>query len=233
MISRDESEGKDILLHSNELKLQETYSFLLLVFCMSENVPGEKYSIDFIPNQIKQGITRFAEDALKDRFERKLPRCIARWGKLSAETIQVKPFELLFRQARFLYIDGYFEAVVALCGMTVEALCISIAEDRVPKGKLKNKLTNPKNWVRNKIKPLKKYFKGDYSASLLGGVLDIRKKYVHFHKMRVDQNDVLQCVNKLHLVLIAEYGLIPEGGRFRLSTKEDVEESARHMEITL
>lgn len=201
---------------------------------MSENVPGESYSIDFIPNQIRQGVTRFAEGALKERFERKLPRCIARWGKLYAETIKVKPFELLFRQARFLYIDGYLEAVVALCGMTVEALCISIAEDRIPEGPVKNKLIDPKNWASNKIEPLKKYFKGDYSASFLRDVLGIRRKYMHLHKTHADSNDVLQCVHKLHLVLIAEYGIVPgEGGRFRPSTKKDVEESARHMGIAL
>ena len=205
-----------------------------MVFIMSENVPGESYSIDFIPNQIRQGVTRFAEGALKERFERKLPRCIARWGKLYAETIKVKPFELLFRQARFLYIDGYLEAVVALCGMTVEALCISIAEDRVPAGPIKNKLTDPKNWASNKIEPLKKYFKGDYSASLLCDVLDIRRKYVHLHKTHADPNDVLQCVHKLHLVLMAEYGLVPgKGGQFRSPTKEDVERGAKRMGITL
>ena len=30
MISRDDRDGKDMLLHSNELKQQETYVFLLL-----------------------------------------------------------------------------------------------------------------------------------------------------------------------------------------------------------
>lgn len=41
-------------------------------------------------------------------------------------------------------------------------------------------------------------------------------------------------INKLHLVLLAEYGLLPrEEGRFRHSTKEDVEKRARQMGITL
>lgn len=50
-------------------------------------------------------------------------------------------------QPRFLFMDGYSEAVVALCGMTVEALCISVAEDRVPEGMLKNKLLDSKERV--------------------------------------------------------------------------------------
>lgn len=116
-------------------------------------------------------------------------------------------------QPRFLFIDGYLEAVVALCGMTVEALCISVAEDRVPEGMLKNKLLDPKERVRSKIKRLKKYFKGDYSTSLLGNVLDIRNKYLHLHKIRFGQKDVLECINKLHLVLLAEYVLLPGGRR--------------------
>jgi len=202
---------------------------------MSENgvrVPDEVYFVDFIPNHIKQGITKYAEDSLRARFERELSRCIARWGELSAETVQAKPFERLFREARHLYIDGYLEAVVALCGMAVEGLCISIAEDRVREEALKNKLIDPLEPVRKKIEPLKKYFKGSHSATLLHHILDMRIKYVHLFKMQIDQKDVLECVNKLHLVLLAEYGLIPERGQFRVSTKEDVERRARQMGIT-
>ena len=201
---------------------------------MSESVPSESYFIDFIPDHIKQGITTYAENSLRERFERRLPHCIARWGELPAETIRVRLFELLFRQARHLYIDGYLEAVVALCGMTVEALCISIAEDRVPEGQLKNTLISPKKFVSKKIKPLEKHFRGDYSASLLRDVLGIRRRYLHLHKTRIEKPDVLECLNKLHLVLLAEYGLLPgEGGRFRLPTNDDVEKRARQMGIKL
>jgi len=204
---------------------------------MSENVDsrdvGEAYFVDFIPNHIKQGITKYAEESLRERFERGLSHCIARWGELSAVTIRVKPFELLFRQARHLYVDGCFEAVIALCGMTIEALCISIAQDRVLEKSIKKRLTNPRKYVRSKVKLLKKYFKGDYSASLLNDILDIRRKYLHLHETRIDRKDVIKCVNKLHLVLLAEYSLIPEEGRFRVSTKEDVEKTARKMDIVL
>ena len=196
---------------------------------MSENA----YFVDFVPNLIKQGITEHAEESLRARFERTLPRSIARWGELPAETVRVKPFELLFRQARQLYIDGYFEAVVALCGMTVEALCISLAQERVSGKHLKERLVDPGKWVSGKIRLLKPFFRGEYSSSLLNDVLGIRRKYLHLHETRIETTDVLECVNKLHLVLLAEYGLVPEEGRFRPSTNEDVERRARKMGIIL
>ena len=144
-------------------------------------------------------------------------------------------FQPLFHQARSLYIDGYYEAAVALCGMTVEALCISIAEDRVTDEALKNKLIDPNNEnVRCKINDLRNYFKVIKSASLLHQVLDIRNNYLHLHKTEVIPENVLECINKVHLILLAEYGLIPAGkGKVRFSTKEDVEKRAKNMGIKL
>ena len=193
----------------------------------------KEYFVDFIPNLIKQGHAEYAEEFLQKRFKRKLPHCVARWGELPPVTVRVKIFEQLFRQARDLYIDGYFEAAVALCGMTVEALCISIAEERVPEGSFKDKLTDPEKSARNKIKLLRPYFRVDKSKSLLNQILDIRNHYLHLHEMDIDPKEVLECINKLHLVVLAEYGLIPTRGKFRRSTKEDIVERAKRMGITL
>jgi hypothetical protein len=73
----------------------------------------------------------------------------------------------------------------------------------------------------------------DKSKSLLHQILDIRIQYLHLHKTHIDPIEALECINKLHLVVLAEYGLVPFNGKFRLSTKEDVEERARKMGITL
>jgi hypothetical protein len=193
----------------------------------------EEYFVDFFPNHIKQGITKYAEDYLRKRYEQELTRSIARWGELDAVSVQIKHFETLFRQARSLYVDGYFQAGVALCGMTIEALCISVAEDRVPERPLKNELMNPEKPVRDKINKMKKYFKGDWSAFLLHDVLDKRKEYLHLHKLHIDSKDTLECINRLHLVLLAEYGLVVERGKFRISNNKDIKEKARQMGIIL
>jgi hypothetical protein len=189
--------------------------------------------VDFVPNHIKMGLTT-AEDSLKLSFDRNLTGRVFRWGQLPSESIRIRKFEPLFRQARHLYIDGYYEAAVALCGMTVEALCISIAEDRVTDEALKGKLIDPSNTdIRGKINDLKNYFKVIKSASLLHQVLDIRKDYLHFHKTEVIPENVLECINKVHLIVLAEYGLVPDKGKFHFSTKEDVEERAKKMGIKL
>jgi len=190
--------------------------------------------LDFVPNHVKMGLTTTAENALKMFFDRDLSNRVSRWGKLPSESIQIRRFEPLFRQARSLYIDGYYEAAVALCGMTVEALCISIAEDRVIDTILKGKLVDPNNTdIRGKIEDLKNYLRVVKSAPLLHQILDIRKDYLHLHETQVIPEKVLECINKLHLVVLAEYGLVPDKEKFRFSTKEDVEERAKKMGIKL
>ena len=187
--------------------------------------------IDFIPNHIKLGL-RSAEEKLKSDFNRTISDKINRWGQLSSESIHIKFFGPLFLQARSLYIDGFFEAAIALCGMTVEALCITIAEDRVASVNLKKELVNPSNSnIRRKIEELKKYLRVLKSASFLHQILDIRKTYLHLHKRKIDPESALLCINLLHLVVLAEYGLVPNQDKFRFSTISDVVERAERMGI--
>ena len=189
--------------------------------------------LDSIPYLIKSGITEQAENSLKDRFQKELDQYISRWGQLPSQLVEIKYFEPLSTQARSLYIHGYFVAALALCGMAVEALCISVANERVQNGIIKDKLLNPSYDVRKKIEPLKKYFKVDKTASLLHQVLDIRKDCLHLHK-RVTAKIALECINKLHLAILGEYGLSPDNqGKVRYSTKEDVEETAKKIGIEL
>lgn len=130
-------------------------------------------------------------------------------------------------------MDGYFVAAVALCGMAVEALCISVADEKVPSGVSKNEILDPSENVRNKIGLLEKYFKVDTTASLLHQVLDIRKDYLHLHK-KATPEIALECICRLHLAVLGEYGVIPDSqGKVRYSTKKDVEETARKMGILL
>jgi hypothetical protein len=118
--------------------------------------------------------------------------------------------------------------------MTAESLCITIAEERVKDELLKKQLTDPSMDCRKKIEPLKKYLRIAKSASLLHQVLDIRKEYLHLHKTRVLPEEVLKCINTLHLAVIAEYGLVPaEEGKVRFATKEDIEQLAKKMGIRL
>lgn len=113
--------------------------------------------LDSIPFLIKSGQTNLAKNHLEQQFQAKLTDCITRWGQLPTQLVQIKYFEPLSTQARSLYIDGYFVAALALCGMAVEALCISIANERVQNGTLKNMLMNPSEPVRDKIESLKIY----------------------------------------------------------------------------
>lgn len=191
-------------------------------------------SIDFLPNLVKLGQTKIVKDFLRKRFKNSLPSKIARYGELPYLIIRLGPFNSLIREARDLYVDEYYRAAVALCGMTVEAFCTTIAKERVKDESLKKQLTDPSMECRKKIEPLKKYMRIAKSASLLHRVLDIRKEYLHLHKTRVFPEEVLKCINTLHLAVIAEYGLVPaEEGKVRFATKEDIEQLARKMGIQL
>lgn len=190
--------------------------------------------IDSFPNLVRMGQTKMVEDFLKKKFEDSLPSKISRYGKLPALFIRLGPFYSLIQEARNLYVDEYYRAAVALFGMTVESLCIAIAKERVKDESLKKHLIDPSEKCRKKIESLKKYLRIAKSASLLHRVLDIRKEYLHLHKVRVRPEEVLECINTLHLAVIAEYGLVPaEGGKFRFATKEDIERLARKMGIRL
>lgn len=191
-------------------------------------------SLDTLPSLIRMGMTKTAEDFLRRQFEESLSIKIARYGELPDLFIRLRSFDSLIREARALYVDEYYRAAVALCGMTVEALCIAIAEERVKEEYLKKQMINPSVDCRKKIKPLKKYLRIAKSASLLHQVLDVRKEYLHLHKTRVLSEDALKCINTLHVALIAEYGLVPaDRGKVRFATEEDVEQIARKIGLPL
>jgi len=190
--------------------------------------------IDTLPNLIRMGQTKIVEDFLRKKFEDTLTSKIARYGKLQYLLVKLGPFNSLIQEARSLYVNEFYRAAVALCGMTVEALCIAIAEERVKNESLKKKLTDPSEKCRKKIRLLKNYLKMDKSASLLNRVLNIRKEYIHLHVTRVVPKEVLRCINTLHLAAIAEYELVPaERGKVRFATKKDVEQLARKLGIRL
>lgn len=186
--------------------------------------------IDFLPNWVKLGQTKTVEDFLRKKFDDTLLSKTGRYGKLPNLHVRVKLFYSLIREARNLYVDEYDRGAIALCGMTVEALCIAIAEDRVEDEPLKNELTDPQKNCRKKIKRLKKYFRISKSASWLHEVLDIRRDYLHLRKTQDLSRDVLECIKKLHLAILAEYGLFPVGnGKWRYATKEDIVQFARNL----
>lgn len=189
--------------------------------------------VDYIPNNIELGST-IAENMLKSAFNKSLHEKISRWGQLPVEAIQIRSFGPLFIQARTLYIEGYYEAAIALCGMTVEALCITIAEDRVVTDKLKVELIDPTNSnIRGKIRKLKKYLRVQKSASFFHQILDIQRKYLHIHERKINPENALECINLLHLAILAEYGLVPGIGKYRNAKISDVEERAKKMGIIL
>jgi len=191
-------------------------------------------TIDFLPNLVRLGQAEMVADFLRKKFERNLPFKIARYGKLPYLIVQPGSFNSLIREARMLYIDEYYSAAIALCGMTVEALCTAIAEERVKEKPLKKQTTNPSTDCRKKIRLLDKYLRIPESASLLHQVLDIRNEYLHLHKTQVLPEDVLKCINTLHLAVIAEYGFVPAvGGKVRFATKEDIEQMAKQMGLSL
>jgi hypothetical protein len=179
-------------------------------------------------------MTKTVEDYLRKKFENALISKIARYGRLPYLMVRLGPFNSLIRETRNLYVDEYYRAAVALCGMTAESMCISIAEERVTDESLKSQLTDPSMDCRKKIEPLKKYLRMIKSASLLHRVLDIRKEYLHLHKTRILPEEVLECMNTLHLAIIAEYGVVPaEKGKVRFATKEDIAQMAKEMGISL
>ena len=189
--------------------------------------------VDFFPNLIRNGRTKDVENILEQTFKKDLPEKIARYGKLPYLMIQLGPFNSYLQEARKLYVDEYYRAAVALCGMTVEALCLEIARERVPDyDPLKTHLVDPSNNCRKKIDYLKKHLRIPKSASLLHQVLDIRIKYLHIQTAHVLPEEVLGCINILHLAVIAEYGLMTaEEGKVRPSSEEDVDQLARDMKL--
>jgi hypothetical protein len=65
---------------------------------------------------------------------------------------------------------------------------------------------------------------GRHASSFLHQVLDIRNDYLHLHK-KITTEKALECIFKLHLAVLGEYGIVPDGqGKARHSTRKDVEE---------
>jgi len=190
--------------------------------------------VDTLPNLIRMGQTKIVEGVLKERFEKNLPEKIARYGRIPYLIVQLGPFNSYLHEARNLYIDEYYRGAVALCGMTVEALCYTLAMERVNDDEsLKKQLTDPSEDCRKKIELLKKYLRIEKSSSLLHQVLDARREIIHLHKKQVLSEGVLDCINKLHLAVIAEYGLIPaKEGKVSLVSEEYVDGLARDMKLT-
>jgi hypothetical protein len=118
--------------------------------------------------------------------------------------------------------------------MTVESLCIAIAEERVLDGALKKQLVDPSFDCRKKINSLNIYFRIKRTASLLHRVLDMRRDYIHLHKTELIPEEILTCVNLLHLALISEYGLVTvDNGKVKFAGEDYIGRLAKEMGVSL
>jgi hypothetical protein len=189
--------------------------------------------IDSLPDLVRIGQIDVVKDFLRKRFEQTLSDRIARYGMLPSLLVRLEPFNSLVQEMRDLYVNEYHRGAIALCGMSVEALCITIAEERVTDEKLKQELIDPSREIRKKIESLRKYFRIQKTASLLHRVLDIRKEYIHLHRTKILLQEVLECIKKTHLAIVFEYGLLPtEAGKARFVTQEDVENLEKLIGLT-
>jgi len=184
---------------------------------------------DTIPNLLKLGREQEVEDILLSEFEGKLPMMLRRYRNLHYLLFKTgRRFLQFLLEARKLYIEGFDWATVALCGMTVEAICISIINERITDSTQRKKLLELD--CRKQIENLKEKLRIIKSGSLMHQILDVRNDYVHLKKEIPDPKEVLACLNKLHLVVIAEYGLVPwKNGKARLSKDEDLKGFAMKM----
>ncbi len=189
--------------------------------------------IDSLPDLVRIGQINVVKDFLRKRFEQTLSDRIARYGMLPSLLVRLEPFNSLVQEMIDLYVNDYHRSAIALCGMSVEALCITIAEERVTNEKLKQELIDPSGEIRKKIESLREYFRIQKTASLLHRVLDIRKEYIHLHRTKILLQEVSECIKKTHLAIVFEYGLLPtEAGKARFVTQEDVENLEKLIGLT-
>jgi len=164
--------------------------------------------IDGLPGLLKSGREQEVREILSSEFEKKLPMMLQRYKNLHFLMFRTVGIFLQFLyEARKLYIEGFDWAAVALCGMGVEAICISIINERTEDITIRKKLLEMD--CRRQIENLKDKLRITKSGSLMHQILDVRNDYVHLDRKIPIHEEVLTCLNKLHLVIIAEYGLVP------------------------
>lgn len=182
--------------------------------------------IDTIPNLLKSGMEQQVKEILSNQLKNKLPLTIKRYKDLHYLMFETRGIFLQFlMEARRLYVENFDWAAVALCGMTVEAICVSIINERVMEKDTRTDLMRLD--CRKQIETIKDKLRIRKSASIMHKILDLRNDYIHLKRKKPDPTEVLECLNRLHLVVIAEYGLVPwKNGKVRMSNEEDIKHIA-------
>ncbi len=79
--------------------------------------------IDTIPNLLQSSLSEERKkEAIREGFDSRLEDIIERYSSLPALMIQPGEYCWLLKEARWLYILGYFYSCVAMCGITAERI---------------------------------------------------------------------------------------------------------------
>src|SRR6266498_3138720 len=139
---------------------------------MDEQVETREVYVDFLSNQPKNEISRQnAADRLRWQLAMRLDASIDRGFELPSLIVNNPDGEYLalLLEARQLYIDGYFYACVAMCGIVNERLIKDTLHAAKDLGDLRNKYAHArgrqsKNDALNAIKLLQEVVEGTVSV---------------------------------------------------------------------
>lgn len=167
--------------------------------------------VDFLPGHIRHFGKDSQRQTLLQRYEGQLDSTLYRYSMLNDLMIYVqdgKYLELIL-ETRDDFIHGRYWSMVALCGMTIEAMCKDIAKIRGEEEAFVKKIQDQD--VRNNIEDLREggYFWLPCTPGMMHRIHDIRIEYVHVKLEKPEEKQMFECLMLTNFVMLAEFGMQP------------------------
>jgi hypothetical protein len=201
---------------------------------MINNEPtGVVAFVDTLPNIIRvlPNGPEIAKRFLLNDFSERLDSMIARYRSLGYLLFSAEGrFVALVGEARKLFVEGLHRGAVSLCGTAIEFICDDIIRSRLTNDGEKDRLL--KLDFRNQVEILEKTnaFRSKRTRPLMHRIYNVRNRYVHPRGERVDEEEVHRVVQMVNLVVVAEFGLVPDtAGKVRPASEADVDFFAKEL----
>lgn len=167
--------------------------------------------IDSRPGLIRQFGKESERTDMLAKYESQLDSILDRYSRLNNLMIQVQDgrYLELILEVRDDFIHGRYWSMVALCGMTVEAMCKDIAKIRGDDEAFVEKIQGGD--VRNNITDLREngYFWLVCTPGMMHRIHDIRIRYVHVKLEKPSDQELFECLMLTNFVILGEFGMQP------------------------
>ncbi|MDP8201976.1 MAG: hypothetical protein P9M11_07530 [Candidatus Tenebribacter burtonii] len=178
----------------------------------------KKVYLDTIPNLLKDSINeKKISETLLSNYNGKIAEIIDRYKNLPAIVVDIGVYTESLKEARQVYIEGYFYSCIAMCCVTAE----KIAKDILIQNLFIQKDDNFENIPKEAIKYFEKINLETIreiliKSNLISGnlrnpykkLVELRNRYMHIRDITATKSDAISALNFLNFIIEDTISLI-------------------------